>query len=124
MNHKRSNLILSLVIIIMFVAGQAKADFVFGQAQNSGPVINTSLTEIEPIPEPLLLWFARRSGPGGAWEEWTVSRATEDDPWENPVNYGPWDESHWNLIKSTPTHTTPDGLELYFYGSETELPGG
>lgn len=101
----------------------AKGDFVFGQAQNAGSVINTSLTEMEPIPEPLSLWFTRRSGPGGASEYWRASRAIEDAPWETPVNFGPWDDSYWNLIKTLPRYTTADGLEVYFYAGP-ELSGG
>jgi hypothetical protein len=114
-----------VVIGILLVTNMdAKADIVFGPAQNSGPVINTSLTEADAIPEPRLLWFSRRSGPSGAWEEWAVSRTTEDAPWEDSVNFGPWDESDWNLIKVSPSYTTADGLELYYYASEERRPEG
>ena len=125
-NRKTSSILICMLVIaciLMVVGKNAKADFVFGQAQNSGPIINTYRHEIEPVPEPLLLWFARRNSTN-EWEEWTVSRATENDSWENPVNLGPWDESDWNLIKSTPSHTTADGLELYFYASDERKPDG
>ena len=105
------------------IAGaRARADFIFGPAQNAGPAINTSLTEIEPTPEPLSLWLVRRSGPGGAWEYWRASRSAEDAPWEMPVNLGAWDDSYWNLVETLPKYTTADGLELYFYAGA--LPGG
>jgi hypothetical protein len=125
-NRKKKEILVCWLVaasILMVVDRNADADFVFDQAHNSGPIINTSRHEIEPIPEPLLMWFARRNA-SNEWEEWTVSRATENDSWENPVNYGPWDESDWNLIKSTPSHTTADGLELYFYASEERKPDG
>jgi len=109
--------------VLLATVRNARADFVFGQAQNAGPVINTSLTEIEPIPEPLALWFERRSGPRGSWEIWRAPRATEDAPWETPLNLGPWDDSYWNLIKTLPRYTTADGLELYFYAGP-DLSGG
>jgi len=113
------------VLVVLVVSGVriASADFFFGPAENSGPLINTSVSEIEPEPEPLQLWFARRLG-ATDWDVWTVSRETEDAPWDNPVKHGPWTEADWNLIKATPTYTTADGLELYFHADRNRRPEG
>jgi len=125
-NRKTKGIVICALVaawILLAAVNNAKADFVFGQAQNSGPVINTSRHEIEPTPEPLSLWFARRNS-SNEWENWIASRATEDDPWGNLVNIGPWDSSDWNLIKVAPSYTTADGLELYVYASEERRPDG
>ncbi len=121
----RAILICALAVMGGFLATgtDTKADFVFGPAQNAGPAINTSQTEIQPIPEHLSLWFDRRSGPDGAWEYWRATRYTEDSPWETAVNFGKWEESDWNLVKVSPSYTTADGLEVYFW-SEASRPGG
>lgn len=124
--HLTERQVVSLLLVaglLLAATAPAKADFVFSPAENCGPVVNTSLYEIQPVPEGLSLWFERRSGTGGAWETWRVSRATQDAPWGSPENFGPWDESDWNLIKVEPSFTTRDGLELY-WGTETDRPGG
>ena len=99
------------------------SDLEFGTSENLGPVINASLSNIEPIPESLSLWYICRSGLGGAQEYWRTSRTTQDAPWETPVNFGAWDDSDWNLVKIVSCVTTSDGLEAYFHGT-ADQPGG
>ena len=72
-----------LLVLFFSTIRVANADFVFGPAENSGPLINTSVSEIEPVPEPLELWFSRRLG-ATDWDEWKVSRPTS-----SAVRYGP-----------------------------------
>jgi len=118
-NRKTKEILICVLVVISVppaTVNNAKADIIFRLAQNAGPVINTSLDEFVPCPEPLFLWFGRSSSPEVASEQWGVSRATEGAPWENPVNFGTWEESDWNLInRAIPTFTTADGLELYLY---------
>jgi len=109
--------------LLLVVMGPAQADFVFGMAENAGPLINTSVHEIEPLPGYLEMWFSRRFG-ATDWDRWRVSQAIEDAPWEDPVNYGPLVESSFNLLKIIPSHTTADGLELYVYASRQRRPDG
>jgi hypothetical protein len=124
-NRARGILVGGLFVVSVFhlTGRNAKADYVFGPAVNSGPVINTETLEIEPIPEPLLFWFARRTA-SEEWEWWRAQRAAEDLPWEDPVNLGLWEESHWNLLTIAPSSTTADGLELYYSADEARRPEG
>jgi len=114
---------LAIGATLLITGRDTRADYVFGPAENAGPVINSSRLEIEPIPEPLVLWFARQTE-AEEWEWWKAQRGTEDAPWEDSVNLGLWEESHWNLLKIAPSSTTADGLELYYYAGEERRPEG
>ena len=102
------------------------SDFQFGAIENLGPAINSLLEEAGTVisADALSLWFSRKPKGGTEWEWWMASRATESDPWGPPVNFGSWDDSHWNLVGISHSYTTSDGLEVYFSDSGTDRPGG
>ena len=97
------------------------ADFTFGEATILGPHINTSGREVGPLitPDGLSLYFARSEGDKD-YETWLATRATNDDPWGDPVNLGKWTESFYNRFDIWPGLTTADGLELYSSARDRE----
>ena len=165
--------LLIVLILLISIAGNAMADYVFGTPTKLGPTINSSAADSDasisddglelffegrrpdgygpadiyvatrvsisdPWGQAVILWppisgsdwdtspdissdgltlyfTSTRSGP---WDLWVTTRATKDDPWEEPVSLGP-------TVNSSADDFGPsisgDGLSLYF-GSKR--PGG
>ena len=121
MNFKRNTLISALAIIIMYVAGQANADFVFGEPENLGPAVNSAYLDgiLDVSSDGLEIYFeCDRPGTAGDSDIWITTRKTETDLWEPavklraPVN-GPYSDYGPCIAR--------DGLALYFTSTR---PGG
>ena len=102
------------VAAVVLGGGSTKADFTFGEPTNLGPTVNSSARDHGPSisPDGLELYFgSRRPGGYGATDLWVATRATKDDPWEEPVNLG-------HLLNTGETDSGPsissDCLNLYF----------
>jgi hypothetical protein len=83
---------------------------------NLGPIINTSGKDMTPwiSPDGLELYFSsHRAGGYGNWDILVSQRASSNDPWQTPVNLGPF-------VNSTAGDYYPclssDGLVLFFSG--------
>ena len=111
----------AVFVFAIFVGplGTVEADFIFGEAVNLGPTINSIANEQAPSisSDGLELYFSDhagapyRSGGFGLSDLWVTTRPTKDDPWGVPVNLGP-------VVNSSASDEHPsisaDGLELYF----------
>jgi hypothetical protein len=126
-NMKRFND--SKISMVLFVFAGAivlgsenvKADFVFDEPVNLGPVVNSPFGDWGPFiaPDGLTLYFSSER-PGGLGESdiWVTTRATVSDAWRPPVNVGATvNSSTWDWLPAI----TADGLTLYF---SSERPGG
>ena len=76
---------------IMFGGGSANADFMFGEPANLGPTFTSpGVDEPSISADGLELYFrSNRSGGSGNYDLWVTTRATKDDPWNEPANLGP-----------------------------------
>ena len=109
----------------MWVTKRATKDDAWGTPENLGPVVNSSSGDGTSCisPDGLELYFSsNRSGGCGDWDIWVSTRATKNDPWEEPTNLGPIVNSSacdWGTL-------SPDGL--LFLGSDDIIgpirPGG
>jgi len=105
--------LLTGLILLIGMPGNAKADYVFGTPENL-PTSVTSGGDGSPSisADGLSLYFtALRSGGYGAGDIWVTTRATVSDSWGEPVNLGPAvNSSAWDGEPSI----SSDGLSLYF----------
>jgi Tol biopolymer transport system component len=98
----------------------------WGPPVNMGPKINTSAEDACPriSTDGLELYFeSGRSGGYGLADIWVARRATQNDPWGEPVNLGPVvNSSNQEIFLSL----SPDGLLLLFSDqySSPFRPGG
>jgi Tol biopolymer transport system component len=111
-----------------YVAARATKESPWGKAVNAGPKINTSSVDGEPwiTQDGRELYFiSYRPGGYGGSDIYVARRATQNDPWADPVNLGPavnspYEEQMFSL--------SPDGLLLLFADtyneSDTPRPGG
>jgi len=99
----------------------------FGPLANVGPAINSPIHDAGPKVsiDGLSLNFWRHVALDGLPEMWTATRATKDDPWGIPVSSGIWGDpaALFRSIKSMPSFTTADGLEIYFTDVEERRAG-
>jgi hypothetical protein len=100
-------------------AGQALAQFCFGEPENLGPVVNSSYWEGGPniSADGLTLFFASfRPGGEGGDDLWMTTRTSVSSPWGPPVNLGP-------TVNSSAHETAPsisaEGLTLFFQSSRS-----
>jgi len=111
---------LAIVSILLIVGRNAKADFIFGTAENLGPTVNSSSSDVSPClsHDGLSLYFqSDRPGGSGSHDIWVTTRETVDDSWGEPVNLGP--------TVNSPDHDFSPSItangELYFASTR---PGG
>ena len=101
----------------IYVCKRATANDPWGDAENLGPVVNTSYNDCSPClsPDGLLLfiqdYLSLRPGGHGGGDLWVSRRASLLDPWGEAANLGP--------VINGPTPETgprisPDGSTLYF----------
>ena len=115
-NSKRYLVIVLVIVISM--GGNAKADFTFGEPVNLGPAMNTSGKEANPdiSSDNLTLYFESKES--GDWDIWVTTRETTDDSWGEAVNLGP-------PVNGPNSEQGPrmsaDGLSFYFASTR---PGG
>lgn len=110
------------VLLVVFVAavvlggGNAKADFVIGEATCVDKVINNgnNTQECSFLHDGLKLYFTNdMPGGHGGHDIWVASREAQNAPWEEPINLGP------TINSGSPCYPaiSPDELELYFHTS-------
>jgi len=95
-NRKTKGILICALVAtgILLVDGRsAKADFVFGEAENPGPPINTSdadgTTYISP--DGLTLYFSSdRPGGYGQYDLWVATRPTRGDDWGHACESWPY----------------------------------
>ena len=107
--------LLAVVILLISVGGNVKADFIFGTPAKLGPAVNSSAADgdISISDDGLELYFEGRrpGGYGGLGDLYVSTRETTTDPWSEAVILDPpisgpdWDGS---------PDISSDGLELYF----------
>jgi hypothetical protein len=123
MSSKTSKKMYLLIVLILLLSMEmdTKADFVFGTPTNLGPTINTSALDITVnIAADGLSLFLTSDRPGGygGWDIWVSTRTSVDDQWGEPQNLG-------SIVNSSAFDYTPsisaDGLTLYF---NSNRPGG
>ena len=123
----KKTILLALVLALALAVEVAKADFVFGEPTNLGPIINTSSGEggnggLSISADGLSLYFdSNRSGGNGVADLWITTRATKNDDWSAPVNLG-------SVVNSSGQDNSPsisaDGLSLYFSSNRSGAVGG
>lgn len=110
-----------LACVVLTNAYIAKADFVFGEPTNLGPIVNSSAADALPsiTSDGLTLYFSsQRPGGSGDWDIWFATRTTTSEPWGEPINLGPAvNTTYWEFSQSI----SADGLTLYFMSTR---PGG
>ena len=98
----------------MYVAKRDTRDDQWNSPVNLGPTLNGSSDDLTSwiSPEGLELYFmSTRSGGYGYDDLWVTTRATRNDPWENPVNLGPTVNSG---AREGYPFISADGLTLFF----------
>jgi len=115
----------TIVAMLLVVGiGDAKADFVVGEAVNLGPTVNSGATDWSPSisSDGLQLYFESDRADGlGREDLWVSTRAATEDDWGVPVNLGQTVNSgtgDWGPSISG------NGLELYFSSSRDGGSGG
>jgi len=119
----------SWVVGFLFVIASAvplRADFLFGEPQSLGPVINTPSNEagITLSIDSLELYFSsQRPGGLGDYDIWVSTRQSVNDAWGPPANLGATVNSPYTELYPC---LSSDGLTLYFsdYYSGSPRPGG
>ena len=108
--------IISLVLVLALglAAEVAKADFVFGEPTNLGPVVNSGSDDATNAfsADGLELYIAsKRPGGLGNYDIWVSIRQSVKDPWGPPTNLGaPVNSPYGEVYPSI----SSDGLTLHF----------
>jgi len=123
MNSKMSQKVYLLTVLTLLIsmAKKVNADFVFGEPENLGPIVNSSAMEWGPSfsADYLEMFFVSdRPGGFGNWDIWVTTRETADDDWGTPINLEPPVNSSY--LDHSPA-ISADGLEFYFCSTR---PGG
>ncbi|MFC1603942.1 LamG-like jellyroll fold domain-containing protein [Planctomycetota bacterium] len=101
-------------LVVLFNCYRVKADFVFGEPVNLGPVVNSSSLDGTPniSTDGLEMYFtSTRPGGHGDYDLWMVSRSSISEDWSNPTNLG---ASINSSIKECFPCLSPDGFTMYF----------
>jgi len=104
----------------LWVTTRATVSDSWGEPMNLGPTVNSPYGDGGPIisADGLSLYFGSyRPGGYGGNDVWVTTRATTDDPWEEPVNLGPT----VNSSVSDAPGSCIDGLTLFL---DSSRPGG
>jgi Tol biopolymer transport system component len=118
--------LLFILLTVLYITGGVRADFIFGEPVNLGPIINSASSDYGACisADGLELYFcSERPGGFGAADIWVSTRQSIDDPWDPPANLGSTVNSPYN--DSYPSLSS-DGLTLYFSDaySGSLRPGG
>jgi len=122
----KKTILLVLVLVLALAAGVTKADFIFGEPQNLGNVINTTSVDASNCTsaDNLELYFgSNRPGGFGDMDIWVSTRQNINEAWGSPSNIGSPVNSPY--VEAYPSLSS-DGLTLYFSDlySGTPRPGG
>jgi len=116
MSSKMSQKVYMLIVLALLItmAGNVKADFIFSTPTNLGPAVNSEADdESSSISADglILVFFSTRPGGYGELDLWMTTRETISEPWGESVNMGP-------LVNSPDADwcpsLSPDGCTLYF----------
>jgi len=105
----------------LWVTTRSTKDDPWGTPVNLGGTVNSSSYDISPfvLPDGLMLCFySYRPGGYGEADIWMTRRATDSDPWEEPVNLGPTINTPFRDGKPS---FSANGSTLYF---ASDRPGG
>ncbi len=115
LNSYRMRLVLAgIVATIVVGGGSANAEFIWGNAVNLGPNVNSSSNDAGPSisADGLTLYFSsNRPGGEGGYDLWFTTRATINDDWGSAVNLGQPPNSQYSYWEPS---ISSDGLTLYF----------
>ncbi|MHC4520348.1 MAG: TolB family protein, partial [Planctomycetota bacterium] len=109
------------VFTLVCVLGTAEADFIFGEAANLGPTVNSPAIDGHPSISTdglSLFFYSERSGGYGDRDIWLARRAGIDEGWTSLENVGPPVNTPYR--DSAPS-ISADGLMLFF---DSDRPGG
>jgi Tol biopolymer transport system component len=110
--NKRT-ILLGLILALALLTDVANADYIFGTPTNLGPTVNSSAYDFNPSigADGLELYFVSdRPGGEGTYDIWVSTRASKEDDWGAPTNFGAINTPDW---QNSPC-ISPDGLEFYF----------
>jgi len=115
-SKRNQKMCLTIGLAFLFsMAGNAKADFTFGEPTNLGPTINSPNSECcGSFSSDGLEMYFDSNRIGGSWDTGDIYmsiRATTDDAWGTPVKLGP--PVNRSGLDVNPIIST-DGLSLYF----------
>jgi len=119
----KKTILLVLVLTLGLATEVARADFVFGEPTNLGPMFNSIVKDVPCSLSAggLEFYFFNFESylPGGLYrpegdEIWVTRRTTIDDHWGEPEHLGPTINTPNNLVSDCMSHISADGLELYF----------
>jgi len=119
---------LVLVLVLGIGSEVSNADFIFSEATNLGPVVNSRVEDAGQSisADGLTFYFSsNRTGGSGNYDLWITTRATTNDDWSEPENLGA-------VVNTSYLETSPclsaDGLSLFFCDGVWHLydprPGG
>ena len=119
-------IVLLFVISLGLTMDDAKADFIFGEPANLGPIVNPSGDEagVSISYDGLSIYFCSDRPNGyGSYDLWVTNRETELSDWEAPINLGPVVNSSAGCMAPS---ISADGLTLYFSDRDSFplIPGG
>jgi Tol biopolymer transport system component len=115
-DSSKKRLVLAGFVTVAILTGTriTKADYIFGEPTNLGPIVNSSARDEEPgiSSDGLSIYYCSlRTGGRGGYDMWVTTRATTQDDWGTPVNLGsPVNSSSDDFSEDI----SADGLELYF----------
>ena len=128
-SYKMKLLLAGVVVAIVVGEESSNADFIWGNAVNLGPNVNSSSNDAGACisADGLTLYFSsNRPGGSGGYDLWFTTRETIYDDWDSAVNLGQPPNSQYSYWEPS---ISSDGLTLYFsdghlpqYGNR--LPGG
>jgi len=118
-----------LVLVLGLATEFVNAEFIWGNAVNLGPSVNSSSNDAGPCisADGLTFYFnSNRSGSSGGYDLWFTTRATINDDWGPAVNLGQPPNSQYSYWEPS---ISSDSLTLYFsdgYSPQfgNRLPGG
>lgn len=117
----RKLILFVLLLVFVLVTKQTNANFTFATPTNPGAFVNSENREfgLSTSADELSLYFdSDRPGGYGDQDIWITTRPTPEDPWEEPINFGPMVNSPY--ADNSPSITS-DGLLLFF---DSDRPGG
>jgi predicted secreted protein len=120
MKMKKSILIV-LVLAMVLLSEQAKADFTFSESQNLKsviPVVDATYEYVSCLSYDGLEIYIDSTRPEGLgdWDIWVLKRASKNDDWDPPENLGSGVNSPGLDCEAS---ISADGLTLYFCSNRT-----
>lgn len=116
--------VVSTALLLSTSLSHAQRFSAWSAAQNLGPTINTTASEVCPFiaPDNLSFFFAfDRAGGAGGFDLWVSTRANANVPWGVPVNLGANVNSSGAELCPT---VVAGGLDLYFISNRMGSCGG